>query len=147
MSKTRYERAIKYNSIREQLAGLGYHPLRPIFLDRWMQYRLIVVAVNHLASVLQRDPYRVYQALRCRAERTAIGRPFMPNRQAKPPLDGPGERKEGAEELVKLLDLSCPWCGGSLLAAGPVTREEVMREIKSQRKSPQSSESEAERAR
>lgn len=144
MSKTRSDRAIKYNQIREQLAGLGYHPLRPIFLDRWMQYRLIVVAVNHLASVLQRDPYRVYQALRCRAERTAIGRPFMPNRQAKPPLDGPGESRE---DLVSLLDLSCPWCGGSLLAAGPVTREEVLREIKSRRKSPQSSESEAGRAR
>ena len=144
MSKTRSDRAIKYNSIREQLAGLGYHPLRPIFLDRWMQYRLIVVAVNHLASVLQRDPYRVYQALRCRAERTAIGRPFMPNRQAQPPLDGPGESRE---DLVSLLDLSCPWCGKSLLSAGPVTREEVLREIKSRQKSPHSSGSEAGRAR
>jgi len=143
MSKTRSDRAIKYNSIREQLAGLGYHPLRPIFLDRWMQYRLIVVAVNHLASVLQRDPYRVYQALRCRAERTAIGRPFMPNRQAKPPLDGSGGGSEERGELVELLDLSCPWCGGSLLAAGPVRKEEVLREIKSRQKSPHSSESEA----
>jgi len=89
-SKTRSSHNVIYEQIRASLRSLGYDPLRPMFIDRWMRYRLIVVAVNHLASVLNRDPYRVYQALLCRAERTVRGTPFMPNRQAQ--LDPEGQR-------------------------------------------------------
>ena len=117
----RSERAHKFEEIRKDLARLGYDPLRPVCLDRYMRYRLLVVAVNHLATVLGRDPYRVYQALLCRAERTTRGRPFTPYKQAKPQQDGPLEGWVG---------VWCPFCGGNILEAGPVTHEEVTRDRK-----------------
>ena len=113
-----------YEEIRASMAKLGYHPLRPILLNRWMRYRLIIVAVNHLAAVLGKDPYRTYQALLCRAERTARGTPFMPNRQTQ--LDPEGVR--GWEEGGGL-HVFCPCCGTDLLECGKVTKGEVLREI------------------
>lgn len=131
--RTRSTRNLIYEQIRRDLEKLGYHPLRPIFLDRFMRYRLIVVAVNHLATLLQRDPYRVYQALLCRAERTALGQPFTPYKQAKATPTGlsEGERRGG-------LHVWCPHCGADLLTSGPVTKAEVDREFKS-RNSPHNS--------
>ena len=122
MSITRFrtDRSTKYEQIRASLRKLGYDPLRPIFLDRWMRYRLIVVAVNHLATVLHRDPYRVYQALYWRAFRTAKGRPFMPNRQAQATQDGLVE-----SERCGGLHVYCPYCRRDLLDAGRVTKPEV----------------------
>ena len=110
-------RKIIYQQIRDELASLGYHPLRPIFLDRWMRYRLLVVAVNHLATVLGRDPYRVYQALLCRAERTRKGSPFTPSRQAQAQQGEPLGR--GRVSVI------CPFCGHDILDAGPLSRDEV----------------------
>ena len=122
MSSTRTNRQLKYDMIRKQMRALGYDPLRKIFLDSWMRYRLIIVAVNHLATVLNRDPFRVYQALLCRAERTVRGTPFMPNRQAKIPQEAPGKGGgDGVgvvEKEVAGLDVECPWCGKSLLGEG-----------------------------
>lgn len=119
-SNTRTNRQLKYEMIRDQMRSLGYNPLRKIFLDSWMRYRLIIVAVNHLATVLHRDPQRVYMALLCRAENTVRGTPFMPNRQAQIPQEAPGEG-DGVgvvEKEVAGLDVDCPWCGKSLLGEG-----------------------------
>lgn len=131
MSTTRFrtERSTMYEQIRRSLAKLGYDPLRPIFLSRWMRYRFIVVAVNHLATVLHREPYRVYQALLCRAEWTARGRPFMPNRQAQPTQEGlvESERSGG-------LHVYCPHCGADLLDCGRVTKPEVDHERRARAK-------------
>ena len=128
MSKTRTARNLTYESIRASMRDLGYDPLRPIFLDRWMRYRLIVVAVNHLATILNRDPYRVYQALLCRAERTVRGKPFMPNRQTQLDPEGQreGERRGG-------LHVYCPCCGTDLIECGKVTKEEVLNEVNHRR--------------
>lgn len=114
----RSECKIRWNEIRKELAALGYYA-PPIFLDRWMRYRLIVVAVNHLADALQRDPHRVYMALLCRAERSRLGSPYSAYRQAKPPAGAPleGERRRIA--------VVCPFCHRDLLDAGPVTEAEV----------------------
>ena len=132
-SKTRSCHNVIYEQIRASMKALGYDPLRPIFLDRWMRYRLIVVAVNHLATVLNREPYRVYQALLCRAERTVRGRPFMPNRQT--PLDPEGQRES---ERMGGLHVYCPCCGHDLIEAGKITRQEVLNEV-SHRRSPHNS--------
>ena len=132
-SKTRSARNVIYEQIRASMAALGYDPLRPMFTDRWMRYRLIVVAVNHLATILHREPYRVYQALLCRAERTVRGRPFMPYKQT--PGDPEGLREE---ERRGGLHVYCPCCGQDLLEAGKVTRKEVLNEI-SHRTSPHNS--------
>lgn len=136
-NKTRSSHNVIYEQIRASLKDLGYNPLRPMFIDRWMRYRLIVVAVNHLATVLNRDPYRVYQALLCRAERTVRGKPFMPNRQTQLDPEGQreGERRGG-------LHVYCPCCGTDLIECGKVTKEEVLNEINHRRSphnSPQSS--------
>ncbi len=114
----RSECKIRWNEIRKELAALGYYA-PPIFLDRWMRYRLIVVAVNHLADALQRDPHRVYMALLCRAERSRLGSPYSAYRQAKPPAGAPleGERRRIA--------VVCPFCHRDLLDAGAVTEEEL----------------------
>ena len=125
-SPFRSERSAKYLHVRDQMKALGYHPLRPIFLDRYMQLRLIIVAVNHLATVLQRDPYRVYEALRCRAEDTVHGVPFTPNRQAKATAEGLREW----ETATNNLHIVCPYCHKDLLGADRRTHQEVVAELK-----------------
>ena len=117
-------RRIRYAEIRASMAKLGYHPLRPILLNRWMRYRLLIVAVNHLATLIHKDPYRTYQALLCRAERTARGTPYTPYKQTQ--LDPAGVREWDEKGGLHVF---CPCCGADLLECGKVTKAEVMREI------------------
>jgi len=109
---------IMYETVRPSLEAQGYDALRPIRLNREMRYRLLVVAVNHLAYCLDREPYRVYQALLCRAHRTQLGRPYTAYKQARHDQEGPqrGRRK---------LRVLCPRCGTDILDEGPVTQKEV----------------------
>ena len=109
---------IMYETVRPSLEAQGYDALRPIRLNREMRYRLLVVAVNHLAYCLDREPYRVYQALLCRAYWTQLGRPYSTYKQAQPTQEGPqrGRRK---------LRVICPRCGTDILDEGPVTQKEV----------------------
>ena len=108
---------IMFETVRPSLEAQGYDALRPIRLNREMRYRLLVVAVNHLAYCLGREPYRVYQALLCRAERTRLGRPYTAYKQARPEQEGPQMRRK--------LRVLCPRCGTDLLDEGPVTQKEV----------------------
>ena len=109
---------IMYETLRPSLEAQGYNALRPIRLNREMRYRLLVVAVNHLADCLGREPYRVYQALLCRAERTRLGRPYCAYKQARPDQEGPSRGR-------RALRVICPRCGTDLLEEGPVTQQEV----------------------
>lgn len=119
----REERKIQWLAIRKEMTDLGYHAA-PIYLDRFMMYRLIVVAVNHLADALQRDPHRVYQALLCRAERSRLGNPYCSYKQAKPPA---GAQLEGERRRIAVV---CPYCLHDLLDSGPVTEAEVKAQFK-----------------
>lgn len=110
---------IMYEMVRESLKAQGYDAMKPIRLNREMRYRVLVVAVNHLAYCLGREPYRVYQALLCRAERTRLGTPYNTWKQAQPTQEGPSR---GGRELRNVI---CPRCGASLLDQGPVTQAEV----------------------
>ena len=127
MKPLRVRRNATYNQIRADLRALGYDPLRPMFIDQWQRYRLLVVAINHLATVLGKEPYRVYQALLFRAMRTITGSPFTPDRQAQPTEDG---RLKGIVELATL----CPHCGRNLLDLGKITPGEVNRERTARRR-------------
>lgn len=109
---------IMYETVRPSLEAQGYDAMRPIRLNREMRYRLLVVAVNHLAHCLGREPYRVYQALLCRAERTRLGRPYTAYKQARP-------EPEGSQRGRRALRVICPRCGTDLLEEGPVTQKEV----------------------
>ena len=109
---------IMYDTVRPSLEAQGYNALRPIRLNREMRYRLLVVAVNHLAYCLDREPYRVYQALLCRAHWTQLGRPYSTYKQAQP-------TQEGLSRGRRKLRVLCPRCGTDLLDEGPVTQAEV----------------------
>nr|DAH45647.1 MAG TPA: hypothetical protein [Caudoviricetes sp.] len=127
--KVRTQRRIIYEQIRDELRALGYDPICKYFHhDKYMRYRLIVIAVNHLAEILHREPIRVYQALACRAYRTIRGVPHLAYKQARPP--------QGAELDVGFVGVRCPRCGMELIEAGEITEREVLREKKPQ-KSPQ----------
>ncbi len=120
------KRNLIYEQIRKELADLGYDPIRPVLIDRWMRYRIFVIAVNQLASILQREPVRVYQALLDRARKTTRGTPNTPSRQAKATAEGLREW----EETTGGLHLVCPYCHKDLLGAGRETKQEVLAEIK-----------------
>jgi len=134
--KTRTERNIKWIELQKELRKLGY-VAPPMFLDKWMRYRVIVVLINHLAHALHREPIRVYQAALCRAERTTLGRPYTPFKQARPPEDGLSDA-----DRVHGFSVLCPKCGQELLDCGKETRAEVIRStkhsVKITHKSPQS---------
>ena len=122
-------RATRYDEIRKEMAALGYDAMRPMYLTKWTFYRIVLVLVNHLAFVLHKLPYRVYQCAWLRAHRTLRGIPYNQDRQAKPAQGGPleGEKEAG-------IAVVCPYCHKNLLDAGPVTKEEVLAEINARRK-------------
>ena len=109
---------IMIDMVRKSLEAQGYDAMKPIRLNREMRYRVLVVAINHLAHCLGREPYRVYQALLCRAWRTRLGRPYTAYKQARPEQEGPSRGR-------RALRVICPKCGTSLLDEGPVTQAEV----------------------
>lgn len=112
------ERKIQWLALRKELSDLGYHA-PPIYLDRFMMYRLIVILINHLAHVLQREPHRVYMAALCRAERSRLGRPYTAWKQARPPAGAPLEEERRRVAVV------CPHCLHDLLDGGPLSEAEV----------------------
>ena len=143
------ERKIQWLALRKELADLGYHA-PPIYLDRFMMYRLIVILINHLAHVLQRDPHRVYMAALCRAERSRLGRPYTAWKQARPPAGAPLEGE------LRRIAVVCPFCHKDLLDGGPVSEAEVQAQFRANaavyrgelsQDLPQSRESEAVRSR
>ena len=118
----------------QEMRDLGYWA-QPMFLDRFGLYRVMIILVNHLAYVLQRDPARVYKAALCRARRATHGQPHMAYKQARPPQDGQSETSSWTHGLSVL----CPKCGQELLDCGPETRDEVLRNIKHKASIPQES--------
>lgn len=139
-SRIRTERNLKWMALIDEMKMLGYWA-QPMFIDKWLRYRVMVVMINHLAYVLKRHPLRVYQAALCRAVRTTIGTPHTPFKQARPPRDGQSD-----EDPVAGLSVLCPSCGCELLDHGAATKAEVLHSIskqykarcKSTRPSPQS---------
>ena len=125
-------RSAKYDAIREQLEEVGYKTWR-LFQTRYALYRMLIVAVNHLATVLNRDPFRVMQAVYWRAHKSQQGARFRTAQQA--PLDPDGYKEE---EERGGLHVICPVCGTDLLNTETVTEQEflVQRRRKFPRKSP-----------
>lgn len=127
-------RSAKYDAIREQLEDVGYKTWR-LFQTRYALYRMLIVAINHLATVLKRDPYRVMQAVYWRAYKSQQGKRFTPANQAQ--LDPEGYREE---EERGGLHVICPVCGTDLINTETVTEQEflIQRRRKFPQKSPQS---------
>ena len=124
-------RSAKYDAIRAQLEEVGYKTWR-LFQTRYALYRMLIVAVNHLASVLNRDPFRVMQAIYWRAYKSQRGARFRTAQQA--PLDPEGYREE---EERGGLHVICPVCGTDLLNTETVTAKEFL--VQKRRKFPQKS--------
>ncbi len=122
--KKRSENNLKWIALMKEMKDLGYFA-QPMFLDKWMRYRVMTVLINHLAYVLKREPLRVYQAALCRAERTRIGRPYTAFKQARPPK---GQEEEARQ--ARGMHVFCPGCGLDLLECGRETRAEVQRAIR-----------------
>lgn len=124
-------RSAKYDAIRAQLEEVGYTTFR-LFQTKYGLYRLLMIAINHLATVLNKDTYRVMQAVYWRSRKSLLGKRFTPANQAQ--LDTEGYREE---EERGGLHVICPVCGTDLLNTETVTEQEFL--IQKRRKFPQKS--------
>lgn len=100
MSKLRSQRAEQFEIIRKDLKSLGYVTWR-VFYDRFMMYRVLIIAINHLAVTTGRDPITTYQSI-C----VAVGRTLRGNQFGKPYVK--------KSSLKALREEECPHCGKSL---------------------------------
>ena len=138
------ERAMRYNETLDMLKAAGYQSIGRVRIDRYQTLAILTLAINQIAWLTNRVPFRIYQCLLVRLGEIARGVSASASRQAA----GRARGHQDAEHL----HVWCPCCGADLLAAGPLepaeiieskTKEAAMRG-RSPQKSPHSRQNEAE---
>ena len=73
----REERRAKFDVIRNSLTNLGYYTWF-VFVDRYAMYSILIIAINQLAVITGRHPYRVYQVVYLLYRKAMRGAHFTP---------------------------------------------------------------------
>jgi hypothetical protein len=112
------ERGLRFQETIDMLRSAGYQSIGRLRLSRYQMLAVFTIAVNQIAWLTNRVPYRVYQAILFKLYSVAQGTICCPSRQGQ----GRAQGHQDADDL----HVWCPHCGFDLLAAGPLEPAEIV---------------------